>query len=62
MSRPTDSERGARIAIDIATVQARQLPLFESESLSPDFWNTVYEAAVDELLEISALRSAVGAR
>lgn len=56
MSRITDTERGARIASDMAAARIMQPDLF-GDALSLDFWEAVYDAAEDQLIECMALRA-----
>lgn len=57
MSRPTDTERGARIALAICDQQL-QPQLFPRE-LDRAFWLEIHHVAVAELLDADALRQAV---
>lgn len=60
MSRPTDAERGARLALDICDRQIRQPDLFPG-ALDAGFWLEIHHAAVAELLDVDLLRQAVTA-
>lgn len=57
MSRITDTERGARIAFDIAYDRFDQPDLFGD---APDlaFWGAIARAASEQLAECAALRAA----
>lgn len=57
MSRPTDTERGARIALAICDEKLRQLELFPA--FTREFWLDIHHRAVAELLDADALRLAV---
>lgn len=59
MSRPTDTERGARIAWDFAFEREIQKELFASD-LDPEFWRRVRMAAEEQLQECQAMREACG--
>lgn len=59
MSRITDSERGARIAWDMAFEREMQLELFAAD-LDPAFWRRVRIAAEQQLEEEHAMREARG--
>ena len=50
VSRPTDTERGARIAYDFALERSIQGEIFAQE-LDPEFWQRVVRAARDQLDE-----------
>lgn len=62
MSRPTDTERGARMARD-AAVDALHPDLFGglSGELNDMYWS-IFAAANDQLAECQALREAVHGR
>ena len=60
MSRPTDAERGARIALEICDEQIRQPDLFPG-ALDAPFWLEIHHAAVAELHDADLLRLAVAA-
>ena len=60
MSRPTDTERGARIALEICDQQIRQPDLFPG-ALDAPFWLEIHHAAVAELADAECLRRAVAA-
>lgn len=55
MARPTDTERGARIALGIAVMRAVQPDLFGDQP-EPEFWNEIAEHARDQLAELDAYR------
>lgn len=57
MARPTDTERGARIALGIAVMRAVQPDLFGDQP-HPEFWNEIAEHARDQLDELDAYRMA----
>ena len=57
MARPTDVERGARIALEVAHGKLMQHPLFP-EPLGEEFWRSVRAAAADQLVECDAFRAA----
>lgn len=58
MSRPTDTERGARIALDICDVKINQRDLFPSRRApSLKFWREVRDAAAEQLEECAWERS-----
>lgn len=57
MSRTTDTERGAHIALEIATHRLVQPDLFDA-GLPPSWWHAVEMAAHDQLDECAALRIA----
>lgn len=64
MSRPTDTERGARIASDIAFLKLYppQTLLFPHKRLNAaerSFWQKIFAAAEAELAECQALREAL---
>jgi hypothetical protein len=59
MARPTDTERGARIALEIAIDQEQQL--FPGE-LSRPFWTAIADEAAVTISECAALRAAQGDR
>ena len=61
MARTTYTERGARIALEVATARAAQLSLWPQE-LDNGFWQGVYMAAHEQLIECAALRSAQESR
>jgi hypothetical protein len=50
VSRPTDTERGARIAYDFALERSIQGEIF-AQDLDPEFWQRVMRAARDQLEE-----------
>lgn len=56
MSRPTDTERGARLAFDIALERIQDL--FPAEGQGRAFWNAIAEEAVEVIHEGDALRQA----
>ncbi|MDD0927857.1 hypothetical protein LOD59_09500 [Xylella fastidiosa subsp. multiplex] len=58
--RITDTERGARMALNIAEMYVRQLDLW-SDSLPQqfDFWLFVRAAALDQLDECALLRQSL---
>lgn len=55
MSRPTDTERGARLAYEIAQEQLQQL----FPALPREFWTQIADEASVTLAECSFLRQAV---
>lgn len=55
MSRPTDTERGARLAYDIAQEQLQQL----FPQLPREFWAEIADEASVTIAECSFLRQAV---
>lgn len=59
MSRPTDIERGARIAHDAATRSLLQPDLFPNTSPAPDYWRDIVAVATDQLTECAALNAAI---
>ena len=58
MSRTTDTERGARMAVEIAYPHVQQRDLFPS-TMPTDFWRGILAAASDQLTESKILRDAV---
>ena len=58
MSRPTDVERGARLAYEIAQEQLQQL--FPGQ-LPREFWNEIADEAAVTIAECSFLRQAISA-
>lgn len=58
MSRITDTERGARMALDIAHPLATQLGLF-GDVPGYEFWDAIEAAAAEQLHECRALREAM---
>lgn len=60
MSRPTDTERGARMACVVAMVKQRQPDLFPG-ALDAEFWYSVERAADEQLAECRAYREALRA-
>lgn len=61
MSRLTDTERGARLAVEIAGQALFPPPLFPDLKPTPEqsaFWRSVLEAADYQLAECEALRLA----
>lgn len=58
MSRPTDTERGARLALDIAELKVHQPDLF-LDALSVDFWRDIANAAAVTVAECRLLKEAV---
>jgi len=60
MARPTDTERGARIALAIAAIKCDQPDLFEDVP-DVEFWEAIAEAAALELLASKHLRDAFAA-
>lgn len=55
MSRPTDTERGARIARDIAALKLRQGDLFHGPS-DRKLWQTILDRSLLTLAEEMACR------
>lgn len=60
MSRPTDSERGARIALAAAVAKVAQRDLFRT-AVEDEIWCGIYHAADEALDEADALREAMRA-
>lgn len=59
MSRPTDTERGARIAHEFAQLKLIQCDLFPSRRTPPlKFWREIAAIASEQLAECQALREA----
>jgi hypothetical protein len=61
MSRPTDFERGARLALytaDLNRIHRQLFPTTESEALDRE-WDGIYNAAEDALREAVACRQLV---
>ncbi|CAN7348063.1 hypothetical protein LJR168_002001 [Pseudoxanthomonas sp. LjRoot168] len=59
MARTTDTERGARIALDIAQTKRIQRDLFPSRRApSLKFWREVERIATEQIDECRALREA----
>lgn len=58
MSRPTDTERGARIALNLAIDKFSTWDMFPSEAgfLGDSFWEAICGAASDQIAEREALR------
>lgn len=50
MSRPTDTERGARLAARAAVERMQQEDLFEDVPPS-DFWERIFHSAAQQLAE-----------
>lgn len=61
MSRPTDTERGARIALNLAAAHLMQPDLF-GDTMPREFWQVIELAANDQLDECDAYRIACGGR
>ena len=61
MSRPIDTERGARIALDTAQPLARQPDLFPTVPPA-EYWQAIVYASLHQLEESAALREAVHGR
>lgn len=59
MSRPTDIERGARIALDSAVAAMQQPDLFPESIVPFGDWLDIVIAATDQITECDALRSAI---
>lgn len=57
MSRPTDTERGARIALDCALQHIHQPDLF-GDGLPLELWERIRDAAYDQIDESIALSAA----
>ena len=57
MSRTTDTERGARLALSICDQQMQ--PQLFARDLDAGFWMEIHHAAVAELHEAEMLRRAV---
>ncbi|MCD8462046.1 hypothetical protein, partial [Xylella taiwanensis] len=60
--RITDTERGARMALEIADIQALRSSQFDLFEVIPDqleFWSHVRIAALDQLDECALLRQAL---
>ena len=55
MARPTDTERGARIALGIAVMRATQPDLFR-DTPDPEFWLEIRDHAEAQLAEHAAYR------
>lgn len=58
MSRPTDAQRGAHIALNTAAAALIQPDLFDA-GLPVEFWKAIERAALDQLEECDALRAAL---
>ncbi len=59
MSRPTNTERGARIAYDLAQLKLIQRELFPSRRTPPlKLWREIAAIASEQLAECQALREA----
>ncbi|MBD9377956.1 hypothetical protein [Pseudoxanthomonas sp. PXM04] len=58
MSRPTDTERGARLAYDIAIERLQDL--FPAEGQGRAFWSTIADESAVTLAECALLRQAQG--
>lgn len=58
MIRPTDVQRGAYIALDIAVCALVQPDLFDA-GLPVEFWREIEAAANDQLDECAALQAAL---
>ncbi|WP_082336388.1 hypothetical protein [Xanthomonas citri] len=59
MARPTDTERGARIALDYVESKLIQRDLFPSRRAPPlKFWREIKAIATEHLAECKALREA----
>lgn len=56
MSRPTNTERGARLAYDIALEHLQQL--FPANGLGHEFWSPIADEAAVTLAECRFLRAA----
>ncbi|AXI83454.1 hypothetical protein LPH50_11390 [Xylella taiwanensis] len=54
--RITDTERGARVALEIADIHALQFDLFEVIPDQLEFWSDIRVAALDQLDECALLR------
>ena len=61
MSRVSDVERGARLALQIAAGRRDQPDLFP-DSLGPTFWQGIVVAACAQLDDCAAMRAAVEGR
>lgn len=59
MSRITDTERGARIALDIAAQNILQPKLFANDGPALEFWQGIECAANDTLDECAWSRQAM---
>ncbi|MBD9368388.1 hypothetical protein [Xanthomonas sp. XNM01] len=57
MSRTTDTERGAHIALETAVCALVQPDLFDA-GLPPSFWHAIEMAAHDQLDEVMAYKAA----
>ncbi|ATS21379.1 MULTISPECIES: hypothetical protein [Xanthomonas] len=63
MARPTDTERGARIALDYVDSKLIQRDLFPTRRApSLKFWREIKAIATEHLAECKALRDATGGR
>jgi len=60
MSRPTDMERGARIALGIAQMRCTQPDLFDDQP-DVDFWREIAHCAQLEIAAAEYLRAALAA-
>ncbi|APP84820.1 hypothetical protein BI317_12265 [Xanthomonas hortorum pv. gardneri] len=59
MSRPTDTERGARIALEFVESKLIQRELFPTRRTPPlKFWRQIKQIAADHLAECKAMREA----
>lgn len=58
MARISDTERGARIALDVSRQYYAQPDLFGA-ALGEEFWLAIYAASVDQLCECAAYRESV---
>lgn len=56
MSRPTDVQRGAYMALDVAVAALIQPDLFDA-GLPVEFWREIEAAAHDQLDECDALQA-----
>ncbi|AXI83599.1 hypothetical protein LPH50_00265 [Xylella taiwanensis] len=54
--RITDTERGARMALEVADIRALQFDLFEVIPDQLEFWSDIRVAALDQLDECALLR------
>lgn len=60
MSRTTDVQRGADMALNIAAMAQIQPDLF-ADAIPGEFWRSIELAALDQLEECDAYRAAVSA-
>lgn len=60
MSRLTDTERGARIAQDVALWNL-QPQLFGSDPVIDQLWHGIFVAALDQLVDCRYMRQAMAA-